>query len=151
VDYQEEGMEGPNAPTNVDGQPKSLVPIVRDYSTRTRQDPWELRFRFKVSQAGPGELIDISSSSTWMEQSTAIASALTYYHRGSSTGKGAGHSREPPNFLNPFWRATLVSSDVDEPYGKRGDDVIRTLEGLGEGQKADALRRLRASGFEAIP
>jgi hypothetical protein len=87
-----------------------------------------------------------------MNVGVAIASGLTYYHRGSATGPGGrGHARETPNFLNPFWRATLVSSDVDEPFSRRGNDIIRTLESLGEAEQADALRALRASGFEAIP
>ena len=42
VDYEEKGLDGRDAATNVDGQPKSLVPIVRDYSVRKDRDPWEL-------------------------------------------------------------------------------------------------------------
>jgi len=151
VDYQESSLDGPGAAANVDGQPKSLVPIVRDYSVRTG-DPWELRFRFRFSDSGSGTPIDLRSKRGSMNVGVAIASGLTYYHRGSPTGPGGrGHAREPPNFLNPFWRATLVSSDVDEPFSRRGNDIIRTLEGLGEAEQADALRALRASGFEAIP
>ncbi|MFL5344459.1 MAG: hypothetical protein ACJ8AT_06685 [Hyalangium sp.] len=149
VDYREAALRGGNAAANADGQPKSLVPIVRDYSARTG-DPWELHFRFRFSRSEPGEKIDLRSNRGGMDRGIAIASGLTYYHRGAAAG-GKDHSKEPPNFLNPFWRATLVASDVDEPYGRRGDDIINALEGLRERDQANALRLLRAKGFEAIP
>ena len=150
VDYQESALQGANAALNLEGQPKSLVPIVRDYSVRSR-DPWELRFRFQFSRTGTGTRVDLGSKRAGFEQATAIASALTYYHRGAPGGTGAGHAAEPPNFLNPFWRATLVASDVDERFNDRGNDIIRTLEDVGQPQQAEALRLLRAAQFEAIP
>jgi hypothetical protein len=131
-----------------------MVPIRRDYSVRRGGDPWELRFNFSLGGTG-GQSIDLRSTRTVPGAgmiATAIASGLTYYHRGSPTGPtGAGHAREPPNFLNPFWRATLVASDADEPYAQRGRDIIETLGALGAGEQADALRELRRRGFEAIP
>jgi hypothetical protein len=149
VDYKESALDGGSAKSDADGQPKSLVPIVRDYSVRTG-DPWELRFNFRFSRRGAGEEIDLRSSRRGLNRGVAIASGLTYYHRGAAAG-GDDHSREPPNFLNPFWRATLVASDVDESFGRRGDDIIRTLQSLNERDQANALRLLRAQGFEAIP
>jgi hypothetical protein len=152
VDYKESSLEGREAAANVDGQPKSLVPIVRDYGARQGRDPWELKFRFRVSDSGTGgPTMNLRADRKGMDEAIAIASALTYYHRGEADGRGPGHAREPPNFLNPFWRATLVASDVDEPFQRRGDDVIRTLEALDHKDQADALRMLREVRFEAIP
>jgi hypothetical protein len=149
VDYKESALKGPDAVVDMDGQPKSLVPIVRDYAVRTR-DPWELHFRFRF--ANDTTELDLRASRPELSRSTAIAAGLTYYHRGSPTGPdGPGHAAEPPNFLNPFWRATLVASDVDEPYNQRGNGIITTLEPLNQDEQINALKLLRDRGFEALP
>ena len=53
--------------------------------------------------------------------------------------------------MNPFWRATLVASDVDETRAQRGDSLIRELLAIGRNRDANALRALKAQGFEAMP
>lgn len=95
------------------GQPKSYAVIQRDYGDRpaVRADPWNLMFRFRFSSSGSGVLFDntgneLSTTGTNIAKATALSAGITYYHR-------ASHWREPPNFLNPFWRATLVSAHVD--------------------------------------
>src|SRR5690606_11737350 len=112
-----------HAVVNLHGQPKSMVNIRRDHGARTTPDPWELRFRFDFSRDQvAGQRIDLRDERAGFRRATAIATGLTYYHRGQPLGDSRDHGREPPNFLNPFWRATLVASDVDERYPDRGDD-----------------------------
>jgi hypothetical protein len=144
VDYRESALDGAGAAANVYGQPKMMVPILRDYAVRGAGDPWNLHFSFGFTAGAPGQEIDLRHRAA-QGRAVALGSALTYYHR------GGGHFREPPNFLNPFWRATLVASDVDEAYPVRGKDAEDTLRALGENTQADALLRLRQKGFEALP
>lgn len=94
------------------GQPKTVVALERLVSART--DPWELNFRFRFGSAGPGtqfdnrgeELQGATGRGTVINRAIAIATGTAYYHR-------HGHWDEFPNLLNPFWRATLTSFDVD--------------------------------------
>ncbi|MBX5480968.1 MAG: hypothetical protein IRZ16_03840 [Myxococcaceae bacterium] len=153
VDYNAANLNTNRPRANVWGQPKSLVNIQRNYAARTTQDPWELRLRFNFSRDGqPGTLFDMRDERPGLRRATAIAAGLTYYHRGPAGPGRKDHSREPPNFLNPFWRATLVASDVDERYADRGTDVMRTLRrDLNEPDQARALDLLLREGFEAVP
>lgn len=152
VDY-EEGQLGAGGRFNVDGQPKSVVPILRDYSVRNSEDPWELDFRFDFASA-TAEVDLRNERREALLHSVAIGTGLTYYHRGDPGGRfggGAGHAREPPNFLNPFWRATLVAGDIDERYNQRGNHILETLDDVGRSEQRSALTQLRSAGFEAIP
>ncbi|MBL8957966.1 MAG: hypothetical protein JNK82_44735 [Myxococcaceae bacterium] len=134
------------------GQPKTMVAMRRDYAARRRlpneRDPWELSFNFGFSPAG--QRLDLTSdreeraSRRGFEHAVALASGFVYYHRKS-------HFREPPNFLNPFWRATLTASDVDERYAARGADALRTLRDFGESSAASTLDQLMRTNFEAVP
>lgn len=161
VDYRESAF-GPGARVNIDGQPKSVVPIVRNYAARAggTPDPWEMEFAFELGNQAPGALS--LKSDRGFRRSVAIASGLTYYHRGDPSGRGfEGHAREPPNFLNPFWRATLAASDIDEPNAPctsvpagdpcRGKAVLDTLDDLNFNNHRNAAERLLAAGFKALP
>jgi len=71
----------------------------------------------------------------------ALSAGLAYYHRPRPAAEGGGW-REPPNFLNPFWRATLVS-----PEGAVDDKPANSLQQAGFTEHAGALRRLDEVGF----
>ena len=107
------------------GQPKNYAVVQRDYAKRMESspDPWNLLFRFRFSPGGEGTEFDnrgirLVTSDTDISKATALSAGIAYYHR-------QGHWKEPPNFLNPFWRATLVSAHVDTA-GK--EDVGTTLD-----------------------
>lgn len=85
------------------GQPVLDVRLVRHYGEAQRQaDPWEQRFGFS------GAALDTRPVGPRGADTAAVARAIAYYHRG-------GHWQEPPNFMNPFWRATLLSSKGERP------------------------------------
>lgn len=153
VDYESSNVSGSaNDRANLQGQPKTLVAIDRDYLKRkTRRDPWELDFRFRFARTGGGSEIDLRTFRPGLRQSSAIAAGLAYYHRGRPAVGADDHAQEPPNFLNPFWRATLVASDVDEGATARGRSVINTLTSRGDVDAASTLKQLRANGYEAMP
>ena len=101
---------------DLDGQPKLAMMLWRWQDPDAPPSyPWELVFRFRFSQSGPGTEVNMKRSKR-MEMGNdaflfhtmgALASGLAYYHR-------PGHLAEPANLLNPYWRATLVSTDIDE-------------------------------------
>jgi hypothetical protein len=136
--------------TDAYGQPKALVAMRRDYSARGtgNKEPWELKFDFHFSSTG--SKIDMRNDRTGFDHAVAIGAGITYYHRDNVAGQV--HSREPPNFLNPFWRGTLAASDFDESYAQRGTSVRQTLAtDLSEPVLASTFDQLRGAGFEAIP
>jgi hypothetical protein len=55
-----------------------------------------------------------------MPKLSAVANGIAYYHRRTAIG-------EPPNMLNPFWRATLVPGEVDS-HGVGGGDRTPMLD-----------------------
>jgi hypothetical protein len=132
------------------GQPKNFAVLQRDYAVRpSPADPWNLFFNFRFSAGGTGEQFDNRGLQTTggldISKQTAIAAGQAYYHRYHQW-------KEPPNFLNPFWRATLVVPDIDEA-GKdtsRGQklDAETTLERLGTGFALRAYRELARRGFK---
>lgn len=85
------------APQDLFGQPRLYALFERDVSTRM---PWDLRF--DVDFGGGGAAVRLGPPA----RMSATAAGLAYYHRG-------GDWKEPPNLLNPFWRATLAPIDVD--------------------------------------
>lgn len=139
------------------GQPRNFATIQRDYSRRSGSpDPWNLLFRFRYTPAGEsfdgrgirmqsanGRGIDISKQ-------TAVSTGIAYYHRGTD-GMGS-HWREPPNFLNPFWRATLVSSAVEGDTmlhdSGRDNDIRGPLRDANVPWAADAHRALERARFQ---
>jgi hypothetical protein len=84
------------------GQPVLDVGVSRHYSgDPDKLDPWELHFSFD------GARFDNRPVGPARAEQRAVAKAVAYYHR-------MGGWQEPPNFMNPFWRATLLSSKVDK-------------------------------------
>ncbi|REG27925.1 Flp pilus assembly protein TadG [Archangium gephyra] len=111
------------------GQPKTYAVIQRNYKERPlkRADPWNLMFRFRFSPKKEGVEFDNrgielseANGGTDISLATALSAGITYYKREGP------HWQEPPNFLNPFWRATLVSAHVDTEG--RTTDVKETLQ-----------------------
>ncbi len=127
------------------GQPKNYAVVQRNYRARAagNADPWNLMFRFRFTADGEegydGRGIQLSPQFGSMDISrqTALSTGLTYYHR-------MNHWKEPPNTLNPFWRATLVPLDIDQ---QGESDPVETLHGAGAAWAADAYQALRNRGF----
>jgi Zn-finger nucleic acid-binding protein len=132
------------------GQPKNYAVIQRDYQKRPNEgqaDPWNLMFRFRFSPKREGvefdnrgiELSDVNGG-TNISKATALSAGIAYYRRAGP------YWQEPPNFLNPFWRATLVSAHVDT-QGVR--DVRTTLNASAPfaAEVYDALRKKEYKGW----
>lgn len=128
-------------PTALFGQPTNLAVIQRDYGVRgARADPWNLFFKFRFAQSGSDIQFDNSgmtlADGTNIAKQTAVSSGIAYYHR-------ANHWREPPNFLNPYWRATLVPIGLDQ-----GSGVTAALAGAGATWASEAWVSLKAAGYK---
>jgi hypothetical protein len=127
------------------GQPKNYVVLQRDYAQRA-PDPWNLLFRFRFNPSRAGTVFDNTglhlTDGTDISKAVALSAGMAYYHR---VGE-AERWQEPPNLLNPFWRATLVGADVDQP--KAVPDISSTLSAAGSQaqQLADALAQ---QGYQA--
>lgn len=142
-------QQGPN---NHYGQPKLYSVLHRDYGSDARRrspDPWNLFFRFPFSAENTTEFdlaIPLGRSRPTGRESVqrnqvALSAGIVYYHRPRAAGQGGGW-REPPNFLNPFWRATLVS-----PEGSTDDRPAASLEAAGFSEHGRALRELEQAGY----
>jgi hypothetical protein len=87
--------------------------------------------------------------------SGALATGIAYYHRIAARDPLVWN--EPPNLLNPFWRATLVPIDIDEKRAKldptpgpRQTPYTRMmLEQGGMNQAARTRRLLIQKGYTA--
>ncbi|NOK02509.1 MULTISPECIES: pilus assembly protein TadG-related protein [Myxococcus] len=129
------------------GQPKNFAVIQRDYTVRgTQADPWNLlfRFRFGGTDSGfdnSGLVLGPAGGGLNISRQTAVSTGLAYYHRRE-------HWREPPNLLNPYWRATLVPATVDS---SGAEDFVDELNGAGVGWAAEAYEALRAQGYRGGP
>ncbi|HEX8705783.1 MAG TPA: pilus assembly protein TadG-related protein [Myxococcaceae bacterium] len=134
-----------NDGVNVFGQPKNYAVMQRDLSTRPpkQADPWNLLFNFRFLRTGAGTEFDntglklVSQGGTDISKAVALSAGIAYYHR------VGGNYREPPNFLNPFWRATLVRANIDVA----GVDHI--VESLPAGEAQNAVRALDSAGYKA--
>ncbi|OJT18815.1 hypothetical protein BO221_39520 [Archangium sp. Cb G35] len=130
------------------GQPKNYAVIQRNYKERPlkRADPWNLMFRFRFSPKKEGvefdnrgiELSD-ANGGTDISKATALSAGIAYYKRWGP------HWQEPPNFLNPFWRATLVSAHVDRE-GETSD--LRDTLSDAAGFTAEAYEALKKKGYK---
>ncbi|HYH99807.1 pilus assembly protein [Hyalangium sp.] len=143
--------------SDLEGQPKNHAVIQRDYSERERSladlrqsYPWTrfFQFRFTGTSASArsqfdnrGVQLGPQNGNLSIARQTALSTGIAYYHR-------YGDWKEPPNLLNPYWRATLVPFDVDAE-GK--DDVRGTLSDVGVDWAADAFRALDANGYKGGP
>jgi hypothetical protein len=115
------------------GQPKQLALLERDFSRRP-PEPWEQSFRF-----GAAGRLDLTGGPARKQR--AVATGIAYYHRFGATGS---RWREPPNLLNPFWRATLVPWNID---AQGSADLDRVLVQAGASDAALAYRALTARGY----
>lgn len=109
------GVAGGDSP-DAYGQPKNLVGLERNYAHADMKRPWDLDFRFFFTPAGArfdnrGEELHGAFAGRSIDKAVAVAAGMTYYHRKGNAARD--YWREYPNLLNPFWRATLVASDVD--------------------------------------
>ncbi|MFN0062388.1 MAG: TadE/TadG family type IV pilus assembly protein [Myxococcaceae bacterium] len=123
-----------NEPDNNFGQPKLYSLIERDYGVRAAtaprsRDPWDF-IDYTASLGGSGGERFSQTATEGGNASAAFATGMAYYHR-SGTAFGE-HWEEPPNFLNPRWRATLVSPDIEALERRRmmggGSDIRQTLQ-----------------------
>jgi hypothetical protein len=136
------------------GQPKNYSAIVRDYSTRCgtgwnpadcgQVDPWNMFFKYRFKD---GEQVDLRGIQTFtgvdLTKQTVLGSGIAYYHR-------RDHWREPPNFFNPFWRATLVSPAIDsEGDPNSGSDIRTELSRVGDTIGPSMVNALNGAGFKA--
>lgn len=122
------------------GQPKNYAMVTRDYSVRRRLQPWEKHFKLDFSGEG-GTEIDLRGNRAAAPGDTvqaALSSGVSYYHR-------PGHWKEPPNFFNPMWRATLMAADLLDSSSV--DDVPRTLAKGGAPDAAKAYNALYRAGY----
>lgn len=130
---------------DVFGQPKNYAVLQRDYSQRP-PDPWNLFFRFRFDPAGQGTTFDNRglrlTDGTNISRAVALSSGIAYYHRVGD----AERWKEPPNFLNPFWRATLVGADVDQQ--RSVPDVLSTLGETGTPAR-EVAEALAKQGYQA--
>lgn len=127
--------------TNVWAQPKLFSLVQRDYKVRDAaggvRDPWLLQFNFQFSPLRTSSFDNRGQTladGTDISVQSSLATGLAYYHR-------RGRWNEPPNLWNPFWRATLVSADIDDSGNA---DVARTLGG----PAAQAYNALIHAGFK---
>ncbi|MBZ4419661.1 pilus assembly protein [Myxococcus sp. RHST-1-4] len=146
IDYH---FTGVTEEDNNYAQPKNFALVQRDMSARPVADPWNFFTRFRFERGGRNnefstrglELADGTPNSV----QTALATGIAYYHRGVSLG--INHWAEPPNLLNPYWRATLVAPDIDE---SGLDDARRTLQNGGAGTAAQTFDALLGAGYRGI-
>ncbi|NVJ25156.1 pilus assembly protein [Myxococcus sp. AM011] len=146
IDYHFTGVtnEGNNF-----AQPKNFAVVQRDMSQRTVADPWNIFTRFRFEPSGPGTEFNTQGlrmmDGTPNSLQTALSTGIAYYHRGRSLG--INHWAEPPNLLNPYWRATLVAPDIDR---KGLADARETLNSAGASVAAETFDALLGAGYRGI-
>lgn len=125
--------------SDVFGQPKLFSSATRDLSGQNDALAIERSFKFKAG-SGAGAKINFKAEHAVAgvdQHPTSIAAGMAYYHR-------PGHWKEPPNLFNPYWRATLVRSNIDAQSDGDLPDALTP-------QAADTLKELKTVGFEGIP
>jgi hypothetical protein len=150
VDYNPAQLLGGG---NLWGQPKNFAVIQRNYAVRMtpgNRDPWIRNFTFNFTDStesadsrfdNRGIFLSPQNGGINISRQTAVSTGIAYYHR-------YGHWKEPPNLLNPYWRATLVPFDVDSDGSK---DLRKTLEDVGVDWAADAAKALKDHGYNGGP
>jgi hypothetical protein len=126
------------------GQPKLYAVIQRDFSRpEMKPDPWNLMFRFRFTPENEGVTFDNRgiqlSNGEDISKATALSAGIAYYKRAGD------YWREPPNFLNPFWRATLVSARTDKEGKQDIENVLRESAPF----SADVYKALEQKGYSA--
>jgi hypothetical protein len=132
---------------NNHGQPKNFAVIRRDSSKRP-PDPWNLLYRLRFTPTST-EALDARLQDASRNTATGFSTGVAYYHRGSSLPIpvpiiGGDHWSEPPNLLNPYWRATLVAPDVDS---KGLGDAVKMVNRSGAGVYGEAFDALLDQGY----
>ncbi len=127
------------------GQPKTYALFARDYGVRERKQPWERLFKVGFTRGGaaPAKL-DLRSNGEHVGDAnvqTSIAAGIAYYHR-------PGHWKEPPNFFNPFWRATIMASDLLDRQSLT--DVPASLDAAGAKESAKTFTALYNAGYRGF-
>jgi hypothetical protein len=139
------GFQGDKSAANMFGQPRSVVVLERDLqkANALARMPWELKFGFKFRPSSPVDGFDAQGLKTKSGGATvdiskqrSLSTGFIYYHKDRDF-------KEFPNLLNPFWRATLVASDID-------DDMNSVKQAIGGGYQAQVLTELQASGFKGL-
>jgi hypothetical protein len=133
-------------PDNDFGQPKLYAVIDRDYQ-KVAKKPWDMRFTFHFTKQG-AEFDDNGTTSSFkslsgadLQHQVGVGSAIVYYHRPYSAAEPDAWV-EPPNFFNPFWRATLYAAD---------DDVGKELQKAGYAEQGDAIdQMIRKGALKAV-
>jgi hypothetical protein len=138
---------GDDSDDNLWAQPKLYALVQRDYKVRGQiADPWNLNFKFRFSseeKAFDNQGWFLSDGRDISVQQ-ALATGLAYYHR-------RGFWDEPPNLWNPFWRATLVSADVDRAGdGKRGGTDVQTTISASSALAGEAYEALIKAGYQGV-
>jgi hypothetical protein len=126
------------------GQPKLYAVIQRDFDRpEMHPDPWNLMFRFRFTPENEGTTFDNRgiklTNGDDISKATALSAGIAYYKRAGP------YWREPPNFLNPFWRATLVSAQTDGQGKQDIENVLRQAAPF----SADVYKALEAKGYSA--
>lgn len=133
-------------PEDLFGQPKVLVIVQRDYKKRgEKADPWNVVTGLRSMFGGETELDNEGlrlQDGTDISLQSAMSSGVIYYHH-----FGGGGFREDANFLNPFWRSTLVPPDVDQSGAA---DVSLVLRYSQAPLAARAWRSLRDHGYRGF-
>lgn len=124
------------------GQPKNFALVRRNPAARPVPDRFNLTFNFKFNPSSGGSTFDNRTPATATQ--SALATGIAYYHRGSLLIQ---HWVEPPNLLNPYWRATLVAADTDN---SGLDDAATVLGNAGDLDGSQAVRALRDQGYKGI-
>ncbi|MBS1149821.1 MAG: hypothetical protein H6Q89_1519 [Myxococcaceae bacterium] len=123
---------------DVFGQPKLFATATKDLSAQ--KDPWNTLLTFKFSASGAGATSNFKAQHAVagvQPTMQSLAAAMAYYHR-------PNHWKEPPNFFNPYWRATLVRANIDTSWKT-------DLAGSVAPQNAETLTELTRAGYEGIP
>ena len=131
--YSEKGAGG------VWGQP--VLPTVVS-KQNPPNDPWNLAFTFHARRSSRGAELDMKKEAGW---SNAVSSGIAFYQR-------RGHLGEPPNMLNPFWRASLVPNEIDErDDGQRIGSHVADPTADTQARGAGRMNSMITSGFRGYP
>ncbi|MBL8953450.1 MAG: hypothetical protein JNK82_21930 [Myxococcaceae bacterium] len=120
------------------GQPKLLTVVSKDLSAV--KDPWNMFFKLQFAQGGAPVQVDFRTRHAVagvMPEFQSVAAGMAYYHRPQ-------HWKEHPNMFNPYWRATLVRSNIDTTWQ---GDLTSNVAGV----NAAAINALVTAGYRGIP
>lgn len=131
-DMSEDGAHG------VWGQP--VLPMVLSRQLNPARDPWNLKFKFHFERGAGGTRFDMQRP---VDEMPSFSTGIAYYHR-------RDHQGEPANMLNPYWRATLVPTEIDERRvaGSRYDPTQASQTG---NSRVDQIINNELTGYQDGP